>query len=194
VLFFGDSFVAGVGDSTGLGWVGRIVAAAFQRGVGLTPYNLGVRMDTSLDVADRWLAEARPRLWPATRPRMVFSFGANDTTAEGESTRVAPQRSAQALADMLHGAADRQLPSLVIGPPLAGDDEQHDRIRSLSARLATVCDQHQTPFIEVAHQLHPDSAWIRQARDGDGSHPDAAGYAELCDLLIGAGILRWLAG
>ena len=23
VLFFGDSFVAGVGDPTGLGWVGR---------------------------------------------------------------------------------------------------------------------------------------------------------------------------
>ncbi|MDQ2706149.1 MAG: GDSL-type esterase/lipase family protein [Actinomycetota bacterium] len=80
MLFFGDSFVAGVGDSTGLGWGGRIVAASFQRGVGLTSYNLGVRMDTSLHVADRWLAEARPRLLPGTRPRALFSFGANDTT------------------------------------------------------------------------------------------------------------------
>lgn len=193
VLFVGDSFVAGVGDSTGLGWVGRVVAASFARGVGLTFYNLGVRMDTSLDIADRWLAEARPRLWPGTRPQVVFSFGANDTTAEGETTRVTPGHSAQALADMLRSAADLGLPSLVIGPPLAGTDQQHDRIRSLSARFAAVCGRHQAPFIEVADRLDPDSVWLRQTREGDGSHPDAGGYEELCTLLIAAGILDWLA-
>lgn len=193
VLFVGDSFVAGVGDSDGLGWVGRIVAASFQRGVGLTPYNLGVRMDTSTDIAERWLAETRPRLWPGTRPRLVVSCGANDTTAEGASTRVTPQRCAQALADILRGAADLRLPTLVVGPPLAGDDAQHDRIRSLSVRLAPVCDTHQARFIEVAHRQRAESMWVRQARDGDGSHPDTEGYEELAELLIAAGILDWLA-
>lgn len=193
VLFVGDSFVAGVGDSTGLGWVGRIVAASFQRGAGLTPYNLGVRMDTSADIAERWLAETRPRVWPGTRPRLVVSCGANDTTAEGASTRVTAQRSVQALADILHGATELRLPTLVVGPPLAGDDAQHDRIRSLSARLAPVCDRHQARFIEVAHHQRAESVWVRQARDGDSSHPDAEGYEELAELLIAAGILDWLA-
>ncbi len=90
VLFFGDSFVAGLGDPTALGWVGRVVATSFARGVPLTSYNVGVRLNTSLEVGDRWLAETRPRLLEGTRPRLVFSFGANDTTAAGDGTRVTP--------------------------------------------------------------------------------------------------------
>ena len=55
VVFVGDSFVAGVGDPEGRGWVGRVVAAAHAAGLPLTAYNLGVRRETSADVLAREL-------------------------------------------------------------------------------------------------------------------------------------------
>jgi acyl-CoA thioesterase I len=64
LLFFGDSLIAGVGDPTGRGWVGRVVAASFENGLPLTGYNLGVRRETSEQVAGRWHDEALPRMLP----------------------------------------------------------------------------------------------------------------------------------
>ena len=37
-----------------LGWVGRVVAASFAAGTPVTAYNLGVRGETSVQVASRW--------------------------------------------------------------------------------------------------------------------------------------------
>ena len=54
ILAFGDSFVAGVGDPAHQGWLGRALAGRPE----VTLYNLGVRRDTSADIARRWLAEA----------------------------------------------------------------------------------------------------------------------------------------
>ncbi|MGA7119410.1 MAG: GDSL-type esterase/lipase family protein [Polyangiaceae bacterium] len=84
ICFFGDSFVNGTGDDDGLGWVGRVVARARQGGRDVTAYNLGIRRDTSADVAARWMREARPRLPHEHDGRLVFSFGANDCTANRE--------------------------------------------------------------------------------------------------------------
>jgi hypothetical protein len=88
LLFFGDSLVAGVGDPSGRGWVGRVVAASFGGGLPFTAYNLGVRRETSEQVAARWHSEALPRLLPEADVRIVVSFGANDTTIEHGRLRV----------------------------------------------------------------------------------------------------------
>jgi acyl-CoA thioesterase-1 len=58
-LFLGDSLVAGIGDSAGGGWVARVVGACHEQGMPVTAYNLGIRRETSLQVAARWRAEAR---------------------------------------------------------------------------------------------------------------------------------------
>ena len=105
LLFFGDSLIAGVGDPTGRGWVGRVVAASFENGLPLTGYNLGVRRETSEQVAGRWYDETLPRLLPESDARIVVSFGANDTTIEHGRLRAAPDRSCAALAGILDGAA-----------------------------------------------------------------------------------------
>ncbi len=92
ICFFGDSLVNGTGDDDGLGWVGRVVAQARHGGCDVTAYNLGVRRDTSADVAARWMGEARLRLPAEHDGRLVFSFGANDCIASDEdgSPRVKP--------------------------------------------------------------------------------------------------------
>ncbi|BAU41680.1 hypothetical protein [Leptolyngbya sp. O-77] len=62
ICFVGDSFINGTGDSTLLGWTGRVCQFASQRGVPLTYYNLGVRRETSADIGVRWQFEVMARL------------------------------------------------------------------------------------------------------------------------------------
>src|SRR5688572_16896883 len=88
ICFLGDSFVNGTGDAEGLGWVGRICRAARGRGHDVTCYNLGIRRETSRELRARWQREAALRLPADATSRLVFSFGVNDTTAEGLTTRV----------------------------------------------------------------------------------------------------------
>lgn len=56
ICFFGDSFTAGTGDPDYLGWSGRVCRAAQHPS--LTHYNLGIRGNTSLQIEERWQAEA----------------------------------------------------------------------------------------------------------------------------------------
>jgi acyl-CoA thioesterase I len=136
VLFVGDSLVAGVGDPAGMGWVGRVVAASFGLRLPLTAYNLGVRGETSKQVAARWRTEALPRLTPGSDAGIVLSFGANDTTIEDGRLRVEPERSCAALADILGEATVLGLPVLVVGPAPVDNAEQNERIRNLSVAFA----------------------------------------------------------
>jgi lysophospholipase L1-like esterase len=194
VLFFGDSFVAGVGDPTGLGWVGRVVAASFAAGLPLTAYNLGVRRDTSLDVAARWLAEAGARMRAQAGYGVVVGFGVNDTTAEDGRVRVEPGLAVDALGRVLDGAAQHGLRAFVVGPAPAGEAAQDARVRALSAAFAPVAAQHGAPYVDVAEALCASAAWTAEAAAGDGAHPGAGGYEELARLVLAGGWLDWLGG
>lgn len=193
ILFFGDSFVAGVGDPTGLGWVGRVVAAAHAAGRPLTAYNLGVRRDTSLDVAARWQAEARARMGAAEASYgVVFGLGVNDTTREDGRVRVAPGAAVDALGRMIDAARELRLDVFVVGPPPAGEPDQDERVCALSRRFARLAGGRGVPFVETFAALRAGRGWAREAAAGDGSHPAAGGYAELADIVLGGGFLSWL--
>ena len=192
VLFFGDSLLAGVGDPSGRGWVGRVVEASFAAGVPVTGYNLGVRGETSVQVASRWRGETRPRLVPGAETRIVMSFGANDTTVEGAEQRVQDDRSCGALASILDRAETIGLPVLVVGPAPVADAEQNERIRSLAASFAGVCAERSTPFVSVVELLLASPTWMDQVAAGDGAHPGAAGYDALADQVLSGGWLKWL--
>src|SRR6218665_3281337 len=90
VLFFGDSFVAGVGDPSGLGWTGRLAAGPRTRDLDLTVYPLGIRRNTSVDVLARWEAETVARIPDAGRVGLVLAFGVNDSTDDGGGHRRVP--------------------------------------------------------------------------------------------------------
>jgi acyl-CoA thioesterase I len=92
VCFVGDSFVQGTGDTAGGGWVRRVTAAAAGAGCDITAYNLGVRRDTSADIAARWQAECDARLRAECSPYLVFSFGANDMIADGSGYALFAER------------------------------------------------------------------------------------------------------
>lgn len=194
VLFYGDSFVAGAGDPTALGWVGRVSAAAHAAGLPLTPYNLGIRGQTSVEVAHRWQAEAWPRLFAEASLSVVLSVGANDAV-ESEiehEVRVPPSRSVAALAGMLDEAQALELPAFVVGPPPVGDLEADARIVALTDRFSDLCSPRGVPFVPVAEQLLAEQTWLNESAAGDGAHPGAGGYAVLADLVLAGGLLDWL--
>jgi lysophospholipase L1-like esterase len=194
VLFFGDSFVAGVGDPAGQGWVGRVVASSFAAGLPLAAYNLGIRTETSLEVAARWRAEARPRTRAqAATYGVVFAFGANDTTEEEGHVRVDQGRTVDALAGLLDGAARLGLPALVVGPAPVCEPVNDDRIRALSGALAPVAARRGVPYIAVVDALCASATWAAEAAAGDGAHPGAGGYEELARLVLAGGWLDWIA-
>ena len=193
VCFFGDSFVNGTGDDSGLGWVGRVVAHGRRQGRDLTSYNLGIRRDTSEDVEARWPAEAERRLAPGVEHRLLFAFGANDCTPADGGCRVPQARSIAAASRILERAV-RMAPTIVVGPvPVLDDPETDRRVHDLAAAQAALCDRLGVPFLAVHGFIEACEAWRREAGAGDGSHPNSEGYAALADFMLRwDDIRRWL--
>ena len=177
LLAFGDSFVLGQGDPDHLGWVGRALRARPE----VTLYNLGIRGDTSADVARRWRAEAEARL-RAGEAAFLFSFGANDCSLEDGAPRVAAAQTLLNARAMLTEAA-RIAPVLLVGPPPMPDPGVSARLEALNEHLKTLAGRLQTPFIDVFRPLFADGLWNREAEAIDGAHPGAGGYQRLADLV-----------
>jgi acyl-CoA thioesterase I len=195
LMFFGDSHTVGVGDEEGLGWTGRVVAAALRDGIPTTSYNLGVGGETSSDVAARWRAEARPRLARAGAegdPRVVLAFGVNDVSLEVESRRCTQEQSLLSLEEVLLGAQALGLRRFVIGPAAVDDEAVNDRIAELSYAYRMLCARHRVPFVPLVDELRDDEVWRRSIAAGDGAHPGAAGYSEIAQFVLAAGWLDWL--
>ena len=164
------------------GWPGRLAVSARRRGYPLTGYNLGVRRDTSCDIAKRWLDEAKPRLPDSCKPFVVFSFGVNDTAMEDGKVRVAEAESVENTRSILH-AAKRLYSVATIGPPPVADADHNLRIGRLSARFAAVAEEQGMPFLPVFEALFGDPVWMAEVNRYDGSHPGAEGYARLAAIV-----------
>ena len=166
VCFAGDSFVAGTGDDTALGWVGRVTAAGIAGGLRLTSYNLGVRGATSVQVARRLAIEARPRLTTAEDPRIIVSFGVNDTLPGRRSRRADDRRGAGG--PSAHGAA----PTCWSGRPRSTTraDRSPPQARRGARRRGCLLG---IPFVPALAATEAHGAWRYRVHAGDGFHPDA---------------------
>jgi len=185
ICFIGDSFVHGTGDDECLGWAGRLSSAARKSGCDLTCYNLGVRRDTSADIALRWRAEAQARLPEGHDGRLVFSFGANDCTPT-DTTGAVRVAHAQALenAAAILGAANGWRSTLFVGPlPVCDDPITDERIARLSEDLTIVCAGVGVPYLPVFSLALTSEVWRREAAAGDGTHPNTRGYTWLSELV-----------
>lgn len=178
LLAFGDSFVLGVGDPDHLGWVGRAVAG--RRDV--TLYNLGIRRETSADIAARFQAEAAPRLSDQEPMRIVFSFAANDCHLENGLPRVTATESLKN-AHLLLTSGVKLCPVLLVGPPPIGDPGQCARVEGLNEALKALAARLKAPFIDVFQPLFADGLWQAEAAAWDGAHPGAGGYQRMADLV-----------
>lgn len=185
ICFFGDSFVNGTGDDDGLGWVGRALAGACQRGCDVTGYNLGIRGDTSEDVAARWKREASLRLPAECDGRLVFSFGANDCATNPIDDRPRIERAQSlALAQAILEAAHSWRPTLMVGPGIiASDREATARICELSAEYARLCRRIGVPYLPLCELILAFPTWSNEALARDGAHPNRDGYRRVADAV-----------
>ncbi len=192
-MFFGDSHTVGAGDPEALGWAGRVAGAAGAAGIPVTSYNLGVRGQTSVEVAARLRAEAAPRLPDdGSDSRAVFAFGVNDVALRDGRPRCSRGESLEALASALDGAAELGMRPLVIGPAAIDDEDANERIVALSAAFAGLCDQRGVLFVPLVEGLLRSHRWRQEVAAGDGAHPGAYGYMEIARLVLAAGWLDWL--
>ncbi len=178
LVAFGESFVLGAGDPDHLGWIGRAVAG--QRQISL--YNLGIRRETSDELAARWEAEARRRAVDYEPMRIVFSFGCNDSHLVEGAPRVALAQTLKNAWAMLTGA-QAIAPVLMVGAPPVVDPGVCARVEVLNAALLALCVRLKVPFIDVFRPLAAGGLWQTEAAAWDGAHPGAAGYQQMADLV-----------
>jgi acyl-CoA thioesterase-1 len=182
ICFLGDSFVNGTGDSTYLGWVGRLCAQLSQGGKSVTGYNLGIRRETSAELAGRWQDEVQRRLPEGYEGRLVFSFGTNDTAFENGQLRVETRDSLKNLRQILETARGHY-PVLMVGPPPVDDPAHCQRLQGLSQQFSQACQALSVPYLDVLSPLLASPIWMAEVQAGDGAHPDARGYAEYAHLV-----------
>ena len=193
LLFTGDSYVAGAGDPAGLGWVGRVVAAAWEAGLPMTAYNLGVRGDSTPQAAARFRSEARSRLIPDADNRVVVAVGANDVTVEADGTRpISLGQSLEALDSLLGDADSLGMTALVIGPGPVGEPGHDARSRELGARFRELAEGRGHRFLDLPAEELERGPWRAEALANDGLHPGAGGYAAYAELVLAGGFLDWL--
>lgn len=182
ICFVGDSFVNGTGDPECLGWAGRLCVAALQQGHDITYYNLGIRRQTSHQIAQRWQMEVSARLPQEYNGRVIFSFGVNDTAFENGKERVVLEESIENTRQMLL-TAKGFFPTIMVGPPPVLEEEHSRRIVHLSNRLALMCETIEVPYLEICAPLQQVSIWKEEVASNDGAHPRAAGYIALARLV-----------
>ena len=191
VLFFGDQLVAGVGDPAGIGWVGRVSAACYSRGLPILAYNLGVVGETSVQIALRVAAEALPRLAPDADCRVVLCVTANDSSTEAGHERIPAATALEAVERMLDHADALKLPALVIGPPPVGDAVRDTRIKAGASSLVKTCGDRRVPCVDLYALLDAQRASVHSPVAGSW-HPTEAGYDLLAEVIAGP-LFDWLA-
>lgn len=188
ICFIGDSLVNGTGDEAALGWAGRLCALAHASDIPVTYYNLGIRRNTSKDILLRWENECTLRLPDSCDGRIVLSCGVNDTAIENGKTRVDSAESCENVRAILRGA--KRYTALMVGPPPVLDDEQNERIESLSLAFARETKALGVPYIDLFSALCSDDAYKREIARNDGAHPRSEGYSKMARI-IGASPSWW---
>jgi acyl-CoA thioesterase I len=197
ICFIGDAFTVGAGDETVLGWVGRLAAAEWARNHDVTCYNLGIRGDSTRAIRARWRRECEARLPAGANARLVFMFGGNDAKEQvGAGIDVPIEESVANARAILADAAvwlptlwislipmseTRSYPRLLAGAPEYRFDNR--RQAEYTRRYAEVARDLGVPFLDIHTPLLQDPDWPRLTQAGDGSNPNAEGYAKIARLI-----------
>ena len=198
ICFVGDSIINGTLDEDGRGWPGRLVASEIASGHHLTLYNLGVRAETSKDIARRWRAECLRRLPDAHPGAIVLGFGVNDMVEDPETGVRVPIPDSVAVAEKIISEAAEFRPTLWVGPSPADMARQpfspapgvtyrfdNERTAELSGAYAALADELEVPYLDLFTSLSQSNRWAAALKAGDGVHPGADGYALIAELVGG---------
>jgi acyl-CoA thioesterase I len=208
VCFVGDSLTVGVGDRHWAAWPQRACASQQRLGLDLTPYNLGVRGNTSVEVLRRWRAECSRRLVDPFIGGIVFAFGLNDTCVRNGRPRVRIEDSIANAAAAI-AAASEWKSTLWIGPTpvdrrrdpwcvtTAGVEHRFNNasIAALNDQFRQLAGELRTPFVDVFTRFEHSPEWADALAGGDGVHPSDDGHRLIAECVVDSPAWReWLRG
>jgi lysophospholipase L1-like esterase len=205
IVALGDSLIYGFGDPDGGGWVERLRRQwLLPDSGGHVLYNLGVRGDRTMQVAQRLEVEFRHRgeLRNRVPDLIILSVGVNDSARVGRidgKNYTEIERFSAEIASLLD-LAQQLCPVLFVG--MVPVDEMKmpfldclyynhgDQYRYKEAtRIA--CEKRQIPYLDIfQHWMEHDQNWICDTYGGklrigdDGLHPNALGYQTLLEEVL----------
>lgn len=185
--FLGASTVEGVGDEANLGWPGRL--RRLESSPDLTFHNLGIRGQSSIQIAERWLSDCTPLL-ADEKDIIVMSFGNNDIAElDDGQTRIPFDETIETCAHVV-SQSSRWRPTYWVGPipvderkmPFHSSVLQRDlfyrnaRIAELNARFDAIARNLDIPYLDLFSVLSRDPVYAEAIQSKDGLHPNGAGY------------------
>jgi acyl-CoA thioesterase I len=186
ICFFGESYVNGIGDPTYQGWVGRLCEIARKDGHDITGHNCGIRGATSDLVLRTWRGEADARLKDIDKAAVVFSYGTNDCWRENDAPRVSFERQLENTRTILREAA-AHWSVVMIGPPgltiYADNTIREPDHRARCVAMEKICAELNVPYFDTLGIFSSFKHWPTEARNYDGAHPGAGGYAEMAEAI-----------
>jgi acyl-CoA thioesterase-1 len=182
ICFFGDSYTAGIGDKTSLGWVGRISKELMHSENEITCYNLGIRKNTCQDIEKRWKNEALIRLPQHTKNYIVFAFGTNDTNLDNGKQRVSFEEISISTNKILSESKSYGKALLIGSPPMI-DNNHNQRIFQLDKIMEEISNKNNVEFISLFKAIENSSEWINEIKNSDGYHPNYKGYEILYNII-----------
>jgi lysophospholipase L1-like esterase len=197
IYFLGDSITLGWRDEDLGGWPARLMRRLAAQGHAITGYNLGIRGDTSREIAARWRDEVGRRQ-RGTGSLLVFAFGVNDAKVGPDGGRtVPPEETAANLRTIL--AAARGYRVLLVGPAPIEEKlmQRHLNAEGLSAmptpasvaetarQMAREANAAGVPFLDLLTLLSSNAVWQRSLAETDGLHPSRAGHDLIADQIQG---------
>lgn len=181
-----------MGDSKGMGWVGRVIARTpsaptSENAPIIEVLALPMPNETTPDLALRWVNEIQSRFEPGIENRLVLAPGNSDPAAG-----VSMSRSRLNLANVLDEAKKMGISTMVVGPAPHRNEALNDAIGALSEGFADVAKRRDVPFIDCFAPLIAHEGWWAEVRASETGLPGQVGYGLLAWLVLHRGWFEWL--
>jgi lysophospholipase L1-like esterase len=185
ILCFGDSLVLGVGDSKGLGWVGRLNIEHHKKNLRNFVYNLGDYGETSSELLNRFEIEARGRFERTNNFNYSFiiAIGINDTRIDIKSGKEKVKindfkNNIQKLINLCK-IMKKEFIFLGLTPVIdemvqnrIGTKFINSKISEYNKEMKKICNYNNVEFIDIFNKIKKDMIL-------DGIHPNDKGYDQI---------------
>ncbi len=206
LVALGDSLIYGFGDPIGGGWVERLRRQWMaSQTPGHVLYNLGIRGDGVIQVAQRLEQEFRTRgeLRNRLPDLIILSVGVNDSARLGHSQGkyFTEEEIFQAQLAQLLNQAMGLCPVLFVGMVPVNEDNMpfldclyysHEDQYIYKEMTRQACEERKIPYLDIFDLwLKKDKNWLAPHLSADGLHPNVQGYqALLQDVLAWEPVAR----
>jgi lysophospholipase L1-like esterase len=199
-LIFGDSIVWGAWDPEGGGWAERLRRYLMQQVETETDpenplYNLGIRGETTVKLAERFKREAEARITPQRKTIVIIGIGTNDSShIDDKEPSVKPElfrKNLQTLTSLARQFADTViLAGLTVVDEAKGAPAYWDKtifyrnsyLQAYNKIIEEVAVEASALFIDIQKQF-AEGDYRTFLDPDDGLHPNSKGHEKIFEIV-----------